>query len=153
MRPRPAAPWLPCMPRADVMDVKVPAPDTIKIIVYEKALTGYVRFMDTYMYFDKDGYVVESSGIKGHVLHALIPVFQREIQGIIAKGTVHDDLLDLVLRVMHVSLHIHLPHRGGMYQDRAVSRIPNGSAVCGAGSGDCRRRSTYTCRTVYVVII
>ncbi len=52
------------VPFVDVMDVKVPAPDTIKIIVYEKALTGYVRFMDTYMYFDKDGYVVESSGMR-----------------------------------------------------------------------------------------
>ncbi len=52
------------VPFVDVMDVKVLAPDTIKIIVYEKALTGYVKFMDTYMYFDKDGYVVESSGVR-----------------------------------------------------------------------------------------
>ena len=52
------------VPFVDVMDVKVLAPDTIKIIVYEKALTGYVRYMDTYMYFDKDGYVVESSGVR-----------------------------------------------------------------------------------------
>lgn len=52
------------VPFVDVMDVKVLAPDTIKIIVYEKALTGYVKFMDTYMYFDKDGYVVESSGMR-----------------------------------------------------------------------------------------
>ena len=52
------------VPFVDVMDVKVPAPDTIKIIVYEKALTGYVKFMDTFMYFDKDGYVVESSGMR-----------------------------------------------------------------------------------------
>lgn len=52
------------VPFVDVMDVKVLAPDTIKIIVYEKALTGYVKYMDTYMYFDKDGYVVESSGVR-----------------------------------------------------------------------------------------
>lgn len=52
------------VPFVDVMDVKVLAPDTIKIIVYEKVLTGYVKFMDTYMYFDKDGYVVESSGVR-----------------------------------------------------------------------------------------
>ena len=52
------------VPFVDTMDVKVLAPDTIKIIVYEKVLTGYVRFMDTYMYFDKDGYVVESSSIR-----------------------------------------------------------------------------------------
>ncbi len=52
------------VPFVDTMDVKVLAPNTIKIIVYEKVLTGYVRFMDTYMYFDKDGYVVESSSIR-----------------------------------------------------------------------------------------
>ena len=52
------------VPFVDTMDVKVLAPDTIRIIVYEKVLTGYVRFMDTYMYFDKDGYVVESSSIR-----------------------------------------------------------------------------------------
>lgn len=52
------------VPFVDVMDVKVLAPDTIKIIVYEKTLTGYIKYMDTYLYFDKDGYVVESSSVK-----------------------------------------------------------------------------------------
>lgn len=52
------------VPFVDVMDVKILAPDTIKILVYEKVLTGYVRYMDTYLYFDKDGYIVESSGVK-----------------------------------------------------------------------------------------
>lgn len=52
------------VPFVDVMDVSVLAPDTIKIVVYEKVLTGYVKYLDTYMYFDKDGYVVESSSIK-----------------------------------------------------------------------------------------
>lgn len=49
------------VPFLDEMDVKVLTPDTIKITVYEKALAGYVKYMDTYVYFDKDGYVVESS--------------------------------------------------------------------------------------------
>ncbi len=52
------------IPFVDVMDVSILAPDTIKITVYEKALAGYVEYMDSYMYFDKDGYVVESSQIK-----------------------------------------------------------------------------------------
>lgn len=51
------------IPFLDAMDVKVLAPDTIKITVYEKALAGYVKYMDTYVYFDRDGYVVESSAI------------------------------------------------------------------------------------------
>lgn len=52
------------IPFLDAMDVKILAPDTIKITVYEKALAGYVKYMDTYVYFDKDGYVVESSAIR-----------------------------------------------------------------------------------------
>ena len=52
------------IPFVDVMNVSILAPDTIKITVYEKALAGYVKYLDTYMYFDKDGYVVESSGIR-----------------------------------------------------------------------------------------
>lgn len=52
------------IPFVDVMNVDILAPDTIKITVYEKALAGYVAYMDSYMYFDKDGYVVESSNVK-----------------------------------------------------------------------------------------
>lgn len=52
------------IPFVDVMDVKVLAPDTIRIVVYEKILTGYIKHMDTYLYFDKDGYVVENSGVR-----------------------------------------------------------------------------------------
>ncbi|MBR1852640.1 MAG: cell division protein FtsQ [Lachnospiraceae bacterium] len=52
------------VPFLDEMDVKILTPDTIKITVYEKALAGYVKYMDTYIYFDKDGYVVESSSMR-----------------------------------------------------------------------------------------
>ena len=52
------------VPFVDEMTVEILAPDTIKITVYEKALAGYIRFMDTNMYFDKDGYLVENSSIR-----------------------------------------------------------------------------------------
>lgn len=52
------------IPFVDIMDVSILSPDTIRITVYEKALAGYVKFLNTYMYFDKDGYVVESSSIR-----------------------------------------------------------------------------------------
>ena len=51
------------VPFVDVMDVTILAPDTVRITVYEKALTGYVKYLGTYLYFDKDGYVVESSSV------------------------------------------------------------------------------------------
>lgn len=52
------------IPFVDVMDVSILSPDTIKIKVYEKALAGYVKYLDTFMYFDKDGCVVECSNVK-----------------------------------------------------------------------------------------
>ena len=52
------------IPFVDVMDVDILAPDTIQITVYEKALAGYIEYMDSYMYFDKDGYVVECADVK-----------------------------------------------------------------------------------------
>lgn len=41
------------IPFVDVMNVSILAPDTIKITVYEKALAGYVKYLDTYMYLIK----------------------------------------------------------------------------------------------------
>ncbi len=52
------------IPFVDVLNVDILSADTIKITVYEKSLTGYVKYLDTYVYFDRDGYVVENSNIK-----------------------------------------------------------------------------------------
>lgn len=52
------------IPFVDVMNVEVLSPDTIKIVVYEKSLAGYIEFMDSFMYFDKDGYMVETSNAR-----------------------------------------------------------------------------------------
>lgn len=52
------------VPFIEAMDVKVEAPDTIRILVYEKTLAGFVEYLGRYIYFDKDGIVVESSLVK-----------------------------------------------------------------------------------------
>ncbi len=49
------------VPFIETMDVEIEAKDTIRITVYEKALAGYVRYLGRYVYFDKDGIVVETS--------------------------------------------------------------------------------------------
>ena len=49
------------IPFIEKMDVSVLDPHTVKIEVYEKALAGYVEYLDRYLYFDKDGIIVESS--------------------------------------------------------------------------------------------
>lgn len=36
----------------------------VEVIVYEKSVVGYVSYMSSYMYFDKDGIIVESANEK-----------------------------------------------------------------------------------------
>lgn len=52
------------IPFIQKMNVKVIGKDSIKISVYEKALAGYVEYLGRYMYFDKDGIIVEVSKVK-----------------------------------------------------------------------------------------
>lgn len=52
------------IPFVEKMDVQILSPDSIKIIVYEKSVAGYVECLGKYLYFDKDGIVVESSSVQ-----------------------------------------------------------------------------------------
>ena len=75
------------------------SPVKVEIIVYEKSVVGYVSYMNSMMYFDKDGIIVESTSEKlagipmitglefGHiVLHQPLPV---------ADSRIFDELLNL----------------------------------------------------------
>lgn len=80
------------IPFIEKMSVNIMAPDTIKIIVYEKAVAGYIEYLGKYMYFDKDGIIVETSDEKTAgipqitglqfdyvVLHESLPIKNIEI--------------------------------------------------------------------------
>ncbi len=49
------------IPFIEEMDIDIVSPTTVKITVYEKAVAGYVEYLGRYLYFDRDGTVVESS--------------------------------------------------------------------------------------------
>ena len=49
------------IPFIQKMNVEILSPDTIRINVFEKAVAGYIQYLGRYMYFDRDGIVVESS--------------------------------------------------------------------------------------------
>lgn len=85
-------------------------PTKVEVIVYEKSIVGYVSYMGSYMYFDKDGIIVESANAKldgipwitglkyGHiVLHETLPVEDKKI---------FEDILNLtqVLSVYHIQV-------------------------------------------------
>lgn len=52
------------IPFVEDIDITLVNLNTVKIHVYEKVITGCIEFMGGYMYFDKDGIVVESSDVK-----------------------------------------------------------------------------------------
>lgn len=52
------------IPFIQTMSVNIVDSKTIRITVFEKALAGYVEYLERYFYFDKDGTVVESTNIK-----------------------------------------------------------------------------------------
>ncbi len=49
------------LPFIETMNVSVVDRNSIKVTVYEKSLAGYIQYLENYMYFDKDGVIVESS--------------------------------------------------------------------------------------------
>ena len=80
------------IPFIETMDVSIEEKDTVRIMVYEKAIAGYVAYLGRYIYFDKDGIVVETSeeetpGIPqvtgltfDHIiLHEPLPVENQEV--------------------------------------------------------------------------
>lgn len=88
------------IPFIETMDVSIEAKDTVRIMVYEKAIAGYVTYLGRYIYFDKDGIVVETSEVEtpgipqvtglsfDHViLHEPLPVENQEVFGDILKIT------------------------------------------------------------------
>ncbi len=80
------------IPFIEKMDVDIVSPDTVRIKVYEKAVAGYIAYLGRYMYFDRDGIVVESSfetspdvpqvmGLKFNyvIMHERLPIDNQKV--------------------------------------------------------------------------
>jgi len=52
------------IPFIDTIDIEMRAENEVKVNVYEKSMVGYIEYLGSYMYFDKDGIIVESSSEK-----------------------------------------------------------------------------------------
>lgn len=88
------------LPFIERVDVDVLSHDTVRLIVYEKALAGYIEYLGQYMYFDREGIVVESGkerlegvpqvmGLRfGYVvLYDRLPVENENVFGLILSIT------------------------------------------------------------------
>lgn len=49
------------LPFVQDYDIQLTGPFSCDLVIYEKSIVGYVRYMSSNMYFDKDGVIVESS--------------------------------------------------------------------------------------------
>ena len=49
------------IPFVEDYEIVFQALNRVEVIVYEKSVVGYVSYMSSYMYFDKDGIIVESA--------------------------------------------------------------------------------------------
>lgn len=80
------------IPYVEDYDLVFQSPTRVEVIVYEKSIVGYLRYMSSYMYFDKDGIVVDSTNEKlegvpevtglefGHIaLYAPLPVEDTQV--------------------------------------------------------------------------
>lgn len=72
--------------------VEITGPGSAEVIIYEKSMVGCISYMDSYMYFDKDGIVVESANrilegipvvegldFSNIVLYEALPVENKEV--------------------------------------------------------------------------
>ncbi len=50
------------IPFIEEYKIEFKSPTKVEVVVFEKSVVGYVSYMSSYVYFDKDGIIVESSG-------------------------------------------------------------------------------------------
>lgn len=87
------------LPYIEKADLELNGSHTVTVRIYEKMMTGCVEFMGEYLYFDKDGIVVESSSeqlpdiplIKGLKFNKIILNEKLEVQ--------KDELFDTILNL------------------------------------------------------
>lgn len=104
------------IPFVEEYDVEMESITSIKITVYEKSITGYISYMNTCMYFDKDGIVVENSmseyedvpeitGIKFEniILYEKIPVKNKKVFSLILDVTQMVDKYDIAVKKINIS--------------------------------------------------
>lgn len=104
------------IPFVETYDVEILSLTDYKITIYEKAVVGYINYMGSNMYFDKDGIVVESSsealenvplitGIEFDyiVLHQKLPVENEHIFTVLLDITQLIEKYDIIADKISIS--------------------------------------------------
>ena len=97
------------VPYVERYDIQTEGKNVIRVQVYEKILVGCVKVMGQYLYFDKDGYVTESSGerlpdvplVKGLEYERIVLYEKLKIQ--------KDELYDVILNITKLIKEYEMP--------------------------------------------
>lgn len=126
------------VPFVDTMEVKLKNPHTVQISVYEKGILGclYIESIGQYAYFDKDGFVVETSTEEIPDVPKVTGVTCEEVvlyeQLPLERGEVLKDLLNLTQILKKYDL---LPQEIH-YDDKLMPTLDYGGTRVVVGSED-----------------
>ena len=102
------------IPFIETYEILMDYPDKVKVTLYEKSIVAYIIYKDNYMYFDKDGIVVETSkeqvldvplvdglAFDSVVLYSLLPVGDEEVFNTILDLSQNLQKYDLAVDKIH----------------------------------------------------
>ena len=87
------------IPFVEYIDVIWVDKNTIKLKVYDKNIIGCTNFMNEYVYFDKDGYVVETSSKKEDEIPYITGIDFEELTLNSKIKVADEDIFELILNV------------------------------------------------------
>ena len=87
-------------------------PFDINIIIYEKPIVGYIRYMSTNFYFDKDGYITEISNEMKNKVPEFKGMFFENLsintQISISDKNILNSMLNITENISHYNLDVYL---------------------------------------------
>jgi len=106
------------IPYVERYDISYEGKNIVKIKVYEKILVGCVNVMGQYLYFDKDGYVTESSTeqlpgvplVKGLEFNRIVLYEKLKIQ--------KDELYDIILNITKLVREYEIPAQSILFNGK-----------------------------------
>ena len=126
------------IPYIEKYSVTVEGKNIIRVQVYEKILVGCVKVMGQYMYFDKDGYITETSAeqlpgvplIKGLEFDRIVLYEKLNIQ--------KDELYDIILNITKLVREFEIPAETITFNGKGEVELSVGSSDVAMG-----RRAVY----------
>lgn len=104
------------IPFVATYDIDMLSSTKVKVTIYEKDIVGYMQYMGSYIYFDKDGIVVESSSeliedvplitglnFDSFVLNEKLPVYNEEVFNMILDLTQNIRKYKLLVDKIYIS--------------------------------------------------